>query len=167
MKLLRSSTSDWPHILWMHMDTRAFEKRQIGALPLFIDPAGGVKVCLVTARGNGRWIIPKGNPIDGLPAHEVAAQEALEEAGLLGKAEENSIGSFEFERTRDGCEASIVVDVYVLMVNGQLRRWAEMNERRILRCNVETAVNTVCSPGLAKLIGEFVTSKSRTLAPVA
>jgi hypothetical protein len=45
---------------------------------------------------------------DPRPApHKVAAREALEEAGLLGRIERACIGTFEFERRRDG--ADIVV----------------------------------------------------------
>ena len=40
------------------------------------------EVLLVTSRGTGRWILPKGWPIDGLDAGEAALQEAWEEAGV-------------------------------------------------------------------------------------
>ena len=35
------------------------------------------KVLLVTSRGTGRWIIPKGWPMDDLPPAKAAAVEAL------------------------------------------------------------------------------------------
>jgi hypothetical protein len=39
------------------------------------------EILLVTSRDTGRWIIPKGWPIDGKNASEAALQEAWEEAG--------------------------------------------------------------------------------------
>ena len=131
------------------------EFRQIAALPYCVTPAGQVEICLVTARGSGRWIIPKGNPIEGLAPHKVAAIEALEEAGLIGRAERKCIGTFEFTRHRDGRERTCLVDVYGLQLERQLRRWAEMDQRSVLRCSLQMARSLVCSPSLAALIGRF------------
>lgn len=122
------------------MSSPVFEKRQIAALPLFVDP--------------------KGNPIAGLHAHE-AALGALEEADLPGKVERDCIGSFAFNRRREGGETSFLVDVYALLVHGQLRRWAEIYERRVLRCNAQMALDLVCSPSLAALVSEYVSSIAR------
>jgi len=62
------------------MNEKAQEMHQPGALPILVNPDGSFEVCLITSRG-GRWIIPNGNPIRGLTPQEVAAQEALDEAG--------------------------------------------------------------------------------------
>ena len=132
---------------------------QIAALPLFANPDGRADVCLVTARGSRRWIIPKGNPIRGLAPHEVATQEAVEEAGLVGVAKRRCIGTFEFERIRDGREESCTVDVYVLMVKRRLRKWDEMDQRSVLRCDVRTALSLIRSRGLANLISQVVPSE--------
>src|SRR3990170_7784287 len=112
---------------------------QIAALPLFINPGGGLDVCLVTSRGGGRWIIPKGNPIRGLAPHEVAAREALEEAGLVGHVGKRCIGTFKFDRIRNTRGTICLVDVYALKVERQMQTWPEMHERSVLRCNVKTA----------------------------
>lgn len=87
------------------MLARKQEVRQVGALPLLINEDSGFEVYLVTTRGSGRWIIPKGNLIPGLAPHKAAAQEALEEAGVVGVAEPHGIGTFEFSRRRDGSVA--------------------------------------------------------------
>lgn len=129
---------------------------QIAALPFFITPKGGVDVCLVTSRGGGRWIIPKGNPIRGLAPHEVAAQEALEEAGLVGHVGKRCIGTFKFDRSRNGRDTTCLVDVYALKVERQMQTWTEMHERSVLRCNVKTALSLVSVPNLATLINRYV-----------
>ena len=129
---------------------------QIAALPFFITPNGGVDVCLVTSRGGGRWIIPKGNPIRGLAPHEVAAREALEEAGLVGHVGKRCIGMFKFDRIRNGHDTTCRVDVYALRVEQQMQIWAEMHERSVLRCNVKTALSLVSVPNLATLIHRYI-----------
>jgi hypothetical protein len=54
---------------------------QIGALPLGVNSAGKIETFLITTRGSRRWIIPKGRTIPGLEPHDLAASEALKEAG--------------------------------------------------------------------------------------
>lgn len=129
---------------------------QIAALPLYDNPGGGVDICLVTSRGGGRWIIPKGNPIRGLAPHEVAAREALEEAGLVGHVGRRCIGTFKFDRVRNGRDTTCRVDVYALRVERQMQTWTEMHERSVLRCNVNTALSLVSVPNLATLINRYV-----------
>ena len=128
---------------------------QIAALPFYDNPGRDVDVCLVTSRGGGRWIIPKGNPIRGLAPHEVAAQEALEEAGLVGHVGKRCIGTFKFDRNRNGRDTTCLVDVYALRVEQQMLTWTEMDERSVLRCNVETALSLVSAPNLATLIHRY------------
>lgn len=129
---------------------------QIAALPFYDNPGGGVDICLVTSRGGGRWIIPKGNPIRGLAPHEVAAQEALEEAGLVGHVGRRCIGTFKFDRMRNGRDTTCRVEVYALRVERQMHIWTEMHERSVLRCNVNTALSLVSVPNLATLINRYV-----------
>ncbi|MDP1701037.1 MAG: NUDIX hydrolase [Aestuariivirga sp.] len=129
---------------------------QIAALPFYDNPGGSMDVCLVTSRGSGRWIIPKGNPIRGLAPHEVAAREALEEAGLVGHVGKRCIGTFRFDRSRNGRDTTCLVDVYVLKVERQMQTWTEMHERSVLRCNVKTALSLVSVPNLATLINRYV-----------
>ena len=43
-----------------------------------------LEILLITSRDTGRWVIPKGWPMKGKRAHEVAAGEAYEEAGVKG-----------------------------------------------------------------------------------
>src|SRR5262245_16222504 len=132
------------------------EFRQFGALPFYVDPNGDTHVYLVTSRGSGRWIIPKGNPIRGLAPHKVAAREALEEAGLLGKIERTSVGTFEFDRRRDGVDTTCRVDVYALNVKRQVRHWAEAGQRSVRRCDLTTALSLLTLPDLSVLIQQFI-----------
>jgi len=135
------------------------EVRQFAALPFHVGPNGDTSIYLVTARGSGRWIIPKGNPIRGLAPHKVAAREAYEEAGLLGRIGRDCIGTFEFDRRRDGAHAVCRVDVYALDVDRQLRNWAEARQRTVRRCSVATALSLLTTPDLSSLIEQFMAGR--------
>ena len=54
---------------------------------------------LVTSRETRRWIIPKGWPIAGAKPHASAAREALEEAGVVGRADAKAIGAYRYTNT--------------------------------------------------------------------
>ena len=70
---------------------------QVGAVCL--DPATG-RVLLITSRGTGRWIIPKGWPMPGRSLAEAALQEAWEEAGVRAKTGEE-MGSYHYDKDQD------------------------------------------------------------------
>ena len=59
---------------------------------------GTIAVLLVTSRESLRWIVPKGWPIQGKKPHQVAAIEALEEAGVRGKIRKKPFGYSESPR---------------------------------------------------------------------
>eukprot|EP01041_Mallomonas_annulata_P039872 gene39872-biopygen31591 len=59
-------------------------RTQYAALPWRRRADGGVDVLLITSRDTRRWVIPKGWPIKMLKPGPSAAQEAFEEAGVLG-----------------------------------------------------------------------------------
>ena len=82
--------------------------------------------------------------------------------GSSAKPSEAVLGTFEFTRYRGGQEETCLVDVYGLRVERQLRKWAEMEQRSVLRCSVRTALTLVCSPMLARLIGRFVDLEMKT-----
>lgn len=104
--------------------------QQFGALPYRIAESGELQVLLITSRRSHRWLIPKGNPIKGLKAHEVAAREAFEEAGVRGKARKKSLGKFHYDRLlADGAEDRAEVVVFPLQVTDQLQDWPERAER--------------------------------------
>src|SRR5690606_39973493 len=66
---------------------------QAAALPWRVGERG-VEVMLVTSRGTGRWVLPKGWPENDEPLSEAAAREAAEEAGLTGAVAGRELGRF-------------------------------------------------------------------------
>jgi 8-oxo-dGTP pyrophosphatase MutT (NUDIX family) len=57
---------------------------QFAVLPWRISEGGTRQIMLLTSRETRRWVIPKGWPMKGRKPAEAAAQEAYEEAGLIG-----------------------------------------------------------------------------------
>ena len=128
---------------------------QIAALPVRLSADGTVDVYLVTSRGSGRWIIPKGNPIRGLAPQDVAAREAREEAGLVGPVLSRRLGSFEFQRVRGVVGETCLIDVYPMHVEKQLKDFPEKRDRTVRLCNLDTALAIVASRPLAEIIENY------------
>ena len=103
---------------------------QYAALP-FRRRGPVIEVLLITSRETGRWIIPKGWPVEGLPPHVAAAREAQEEAGLGGRISEHTIGRFHYDkRLADGSSVPCAVEVFTFEVDQQMQSWPERDERR-------------------------------------
>ncbi|MEZ5843780.1 MAG: NUDIX hydrolase [Hyphomicrobiaceae bacterium] len=129
---------------------------QYAALPYRLRTGGECVVALVTSRGTGRWIIPKGWPEKGFDAHELIAFEAREEAGLTGTVAQTSIGSYVY-RKQLHLLASIRVRVHVhpMLVHAELDDWKERAERQRAWFVPEEAARLVREPELASLLRNF------------
>lgn len=126
--------------------------KQVGALPIRFTPAGAPEVLLVTTRGGGRWVVPKGWPMRGRSDSESAAREAEEEAGAVGRVRPVPIGSFRYTK-RDGRADRIYrVVLYRLDVTGRRRRWRERGQREVRWLSPERAARLVAWPDLARII---------------
>lgn len=100
---------------------------QFGALPYSV-LNGELLVLLITSRGRGKWIFPKGGLVDGLTPWESAALEAYEEAGVEGEIEQTPIGSYFLPVTEER-PAPIEVKVFPLRVTLQCEDWQERGQR--------------------------------------
>jgi 8-oxo-dGTP pyrophosphatase MutT (NUDIX family) len=111
-----------------------------------------VEVLLMTSRDTGRWVIPKGWPMNGKCSHEVAAREALEEAGVRGTIEKETLGSYTYAKVlKDGLTVSCKVQVYVLEVSELARNFKEKGERTLEWVSCDEAVKRVREPELRDL----------------
>jgi 8-oxo-dGTP pyrophosphatase MutT (NUDIX family) len=126
---------------------------QYAALPFRQRPNGGTEVLLVTSRTTRRWIIPKGWPIDGASPAGTARQEALEEAGLVGRIGHRSLGSFRYrKRLRQGRPVTCEVHVFPLNVKRQRRHWREKHQRKTRWFSANEAAAAVLEPELRRII---------------
>jgi 8-oxo-dGTP pyrophosphatase MutT (NUDIX family) len=117
---------------------------------------GKPSILLTTSRGTGRWITPKGWPMRGLTPAETAAQEAWEEAGVLGKGVDRCLGLFRYEKMLDRKrKVPCVVLVYPVKVNKLARRYPEHGERKRKWLSPAKAASRVFHPELAEILGAF------------
>lgn len=96
---------------------------QVGAIPFRRTRCGKTQILLITARSDGRWIIPKGGRSAKLSEKQSAALEALEEAGVRGRLGK-AVGSYSRRKKKRG-----KVRVYLLNVTHQALTWKEQHQR--------------------------------------
>jgi ADP-ribose pyrophosphatase YjhB (NUDIX family) len=114
-------------------------------------------VLLITSRDTGRWVVPRGNPIPGLPPHLSAAQEAFEEAGVRGPVTSEVVGEYGYRKTRRsgrGVRARVVL--FPLRVEEELAEWPEAGERTRRWFAPAAAAEAVLEPELKALLAGFV-----------
>ena len=111
---------------------------------------------LVTSRGSGRWMLPKGWPIDGLTPAQIASKEAFEEAGVKGTPLEICIGHYNY-RKDIGSKVVLpcIAAVYPVRVKGLSKRFPEHGERRRMWFKPRKAADTVEDVALKRIIGNF------------
>lgn len=107
-----------------------------------------VEVLLVTSSGGGHWVVPKGHVEPGERPWASAQREALEEAGLVGRAERSPLGRYRY--TKRGLARE--VEVFLLDVQEVLDRWRERRLRRRKWVELEAAVERLREPELKALL---------------
>ena len=90
------------------------------------------EVLLITSRGTGRWIIPKGWPMHGKSDAEAATQEAWEEAGVRAtKTSPMPIGSYRYAKNGPGgIVTPMEAQVYMVKVDKLAKKFPEATERK-------------------------------------
>ncbi len=135
------------------MSPKPATARQFAALPYRQSKSGNIEVLLVTSRETRRWIIPKGWPISGVKPHDLAALEAMEEAGVTGEVENEPIGTYRYEKKRsDGTIVMCTVDTFALKVEERMPTWPEQDERERKWFSLDEAAQKVQEPDLRALI---------------
>lgn len=141
----------------VHLMFRRPVREQYGALCYRVKkkrPA--VEVLLITSRDTGRWIIPKGWPMDGKTAAAAAAREAWEEAGVKGVISDEPVGSYHYLKgLAGGMKVECRVRVFPLVVDDVCKNFPEKGERRAEWVDCAEAANRVQEPGLKTLLLAF------------
>ncbi len=125
---------------------------QVAALPIRFADDGSAQALLLTSRETKRWIIPKGWTMKGRKPWEAAAQEALEEAGVVGRPRKKPIGSYVYFKRQAAHFDVCRVDVYVLAFAKQLKTWREIGQREAKWFSLGEAAELVEEPGLIALL---------------
>ena len=134
-------------------DKRAV-RTQFGALCYRLND-GKVEVLLITTRRSGRWIIPKGWPMDGQTPAGAAATEAWEEAGVTGKLSHQVLGFYAYDKGYGGDRMPCVVAVFPLKVKKIAKDFPEAKQRRRKWVSQKKAATMVEQPELRALIKAF------------
>ena len=108
-----------------------------------------VEVMLVTSRETKRWVLPKGNRIKGLSPHAAAAQEAHEEAGVIGSVCPTPLGNYSYRKLlRSGAALLVEVVVFPFAVTAELDDWPERDQRTRRWFPLAAAIEAVEEPDL-------------------
>lgn len=123
----------------------------------FREHEGEKQVLLITSRGTGRWVIPKGWTMRGLSASQAAVVEAWEEAGVRPQSgPEVPLGSFSYKKVKDsGLPVDVEVLVYAVQVDRLEDDFPESTQRKRAWVRPMDAANMVDEPGLQEILREF------------
>ncbi|MFC0811834.1 NUDIX hydrolase [Paracoccus panacisoli] len=127
-------------------------RMQVAALCL--DPATG-RVLMITSRGTGRWIIPKGWPMSGRSMAEAALQEAWEEAGVRPQPDAPmlELGRYHYDKMQDsGFGIPVEVRVFLIRVAALADSFPEAGGRERRWVAPAEAATMVAEPELAALL---------------
>ncbi|OPB29691.1 NUDIX hydrolase [Bartonella sp. WD12.1] len=143
--------ADIAHSKYILVDGARF--LQVGALVYRIKN-GNLEFLLITSRGSGRWIIPKGWPIPKKSFSQAVLQEAFEEAGVRGAVGTFPVGTYEYEKLDLPIEKNSKFCVYVFSVlySYQEKKWPEQSQRMYEWVTVSEAVKRVNEPQLKEIL---------------
>ncbi|WP_412105102.1 NUDIX hydrolase [Sulfitobacter sp. D35] len=117
------------------------------------------QVLLITSRDTGRWILPKGWPIEGKTSPEAAMQEAWEEAGVRrGRLCPEPVGTYHYDKTiSTGWAMPVETLVFSVEVEELADDFPEVDERRRGWFSPQEASERVDEPELKAILREFGT----------
>lgn len=117
---------------------------QLGILP-YIFKDRRLHLLLITSSSGNRWILPKGRQEPDMTPHEVAAMEAVEEAGVLGTLRQDL-------RIRCQMADGRFLQLYAMKISKLLKSWPEMNVRRRRLFPLSDALEIIGDPGVSKAV---------------
>ena len=120
---------------------------------------------LITSRGTGRWIIPKGWPMERLAPHEAAPRRRWRRAGWSGRSARSRSAFYRYEKQADSADRAAMRGDGVCARSGrQLLQWPEQHQRRTRWFALHEAAEAVQEPELADMIRNLAALISATTA---
>jgi 8-oxo-dGTP pyrophosphatase MutT (NUDIX family) len=107
-----------------------------------------LEFCLITTAQGLRWGFPKGIIEPGQTPEEAALQESLEEAGIHGQIEGDSLGGYEYSKWG----RALRVQAFLMQVTQADDHWLEAHFRRRAWCSFEEARSRLDRPALRQLL---------------
>jgi phosphohistidine phosphatase len=109
-----------------------------------------VKILLIKSR-KGKWIIPKGIIEKGLSPQESALKEAVEEAGVDGKVNEELMGEYKYDKWGGTCN----VKVFAMQVENEYEKWEEDYFRIRKWFSLEKAITKINNLELVEMLNKI------------
>lgn len=125
---------------------------------------GGIEIMLVTSRGRGHWLLPKGWPDRNERLHDTASREAYEEAGLKGVVAAQEFGRYFYHKRVAASAIACEVSVFPLRVVRVTDKWKESGQRSRKWMGSSEAMEAVLQPDLRALIAAFFETAARNAA---
>lgn len=117
---------------------------------------GKVQVLVITSRGLGRWIVPKGWPMHGKTPAESAVLEAWEEAGVKGRSDGRCLGVYSYVKELEGApNVPCIAMVFAVEVSGLADDYPEAGQRERRWVSRRKAAKMVDEPELARILRDF------------
>lgn len=121
--------------------------QQSGVIPYRIQQER-IEVLLITSSKGKRWVIPKGWIKPFKSVARSAAEEALEEAGILGAVQTPSVGVYHHTKWGLPCR----VEVFLMRVETELDYWLEGDRRQRQWVSLAQAVKRIEQPELKQIL---------------
>ncbi|MFN3209624.1 MAG: NUDIX hydrolase [Roseovarius sp.] len=130
-------------------------RTQFGAL-CYRMKSGKPQVLMITSRRTGRWIIPKGWPMEGRTPGESALREAWEEGGVRGRVAGPCLALFSYTKGVGALDRlPCVVMVYPVKVTALADDFPEAGQRKRRWMSLKKAAKRVDEPELSHLLKSF------------
>ena len=140
------------------MRTRGIGNRrvrsQFGALPWRVHE-GKLEILIITSRGTGRWILPKGWPMLRATPAEAAATEAWEEAGVVGRVSATPAGFYSYRKKSEKDAPPVVVAIFPIQVTEVHAKWPEEGQRKRRWVSQKKATALIDDQELKEILKHF------------
>lgn len=120
-----------------------------------------IEFALITSRNTGRWIVPKGTVEPNMTAAASAAKEALEEAGLLGKTDDQPLGEYFYSKFG----RIYRVEIFPFFVTEQLDNWDEKHFRKREWVGPKDALSRITETAVQDAIRHLAETSSQADKP--
>lgn len=114
------------------------------------------EILLITSRDTGRWVVPKGWPMQGKSLPEAARIEAWEEAGAEGKVFDHVLGMYGYQKRQNGDEPlHCIVTLFPMKVKRLIDDFPEAGQRKRKWFSPRKAAERVDEADLALILRTF------------
>ena len=125
-------------------------KLQVGVLAFSAEDTRSI--IMITSRGKKEWIMPKGNIKKKCGKVKSALEEAYEEAGIIGKINENRFFDIKIIKGKKKYKLRL----YYFEVEEMLEDWPESEQRSRKKVRAKKAIKFIKHKGLKRCLKEYM-----------